>query len=131
MIAFSRQLNNRRVNLLNRFEIALFSSGATQAKKSASKRTVVPETTKYKPIVCISEYGDLLNVKPMTKLVPADWAKGGKEDYRQVFMIDDNTDHKNLIKKMNHNPKAFFLFNPQGNYANAMSIYTALKRSLD
>ena len=32
---------------------------------------------------------------------------------------------------MNHNPKAFFLFNPEGHYANAMSIYSALKRSLD
>ena len=46
-------------------------------------------------------------------------------------MVDDNTDHKNLLKKLDHNPKAFFLFHPQGHYANAMSIYTALKRSLD
>ena len=64
--------------------------------------------------MCISEYGDLLNVKPMTKLqkTPSDGQSGPKEDLRQVFMIDDNTDHKNLLKKMNHNPKAFFLFNP-------------------
>ena len=46
-------------------------------------------------------------------------------------MVDDNTDHKNLIKKMNHNPKAFFMVNPQSHYANAISIYQALKRSLD
>ena len=46
-------------------------------------------------------------------------------------MIDDNFDHRNLIKKMNHNPKALFLFSPEGHYANAMSIYTALKRALD
>lgn len=46
-------------------------------------------------------------------------------------MVGDNYDHKNLIKKMNHNPKAYFLFNPEGHYANAMSIYTALKRTLD
>ena len=50
---------------------------------------------------------------------------------RQVFMINDNMDHKNLLKKMNHNPKAYFLFDPKGNYANAMSIYSALKRTLD
>lgn len=46
-------------------------------------------------------------------------------------MIDDNTDHKNLIKKMNHNPKAYFMVNPTSHYANAMSIYTAFKRALD
>ena len=83
--------------------------------------------------MCISEYGDLLNVKPMTKLqkISSGSAGGGKEDLRQVFMINDNYDHKNLIKKMNHNPKALFLFNPEGHYANAMAIYSALKRSLD
>ena len=46
-------------------------------------------------------------------------------------MLDDNTDIKSLIKKMNHNPKSYFLFNPQGHYVNAMSIYSAFKRSLD
>ena len=81
-------------------------------------------------MVCVSEYGDLLNVKPMTKLASVE-SKGGKEDLRQVFMIDDNQDHKGLIKKMNHNPKAYFLFNPNGHYVNAMTIYTALKKSLD
>ena len=46
-------------------------------------------------------------------------------------MIGDNQDYKNLIKKMNHNPKAYFLISPDSHYANAMAIYTALKRQLD
>ena len=46
-------------------------------------------------------------------------------------MIGDNQDYKNLIKKMNHNPKAYFLISPESHYANAMAIYTALKRQLD
>ena len=75
----------------------------------------------------MSEYGDLLNVKPMTKPQKAD----GKEDLRQVFMVDSNSDAKSLLKKMNHNPKAFFLFNPKSHYANAMSIYSAMKKSLN
>ena len=91
----------------------------------------MPEQTKYEPIICVSEYGDLINVRPMTKLRRVSKAKGAREDLRQVFMIDDNTDQKNLLKKMNHNPKAFFLFNPESHYANAMSIYSALKKSLD
>ncbi len=66
----------------------------------------------------------------MTKLIPAS-KSGSKEDLRQVFMIDDNTDQKNLMKKMDHNPKAYFLFKPEGHYANAMSIYSALKRNID
>ena len=67
----------------------------------------------------------------MTKLQKVTGAAGSKEDLRQVFTISDNCDHKNLLKKMDHNPKAFFLFNPEGHYTNAMSIYAALKRSLD
>ena len=35
------------------------------------------------------------------------------------------------MKKMNHNPKAYFLINPESHYVNAMTIYTALKRSLE
>lgn len=103
----------------------VFSSAATQPKKKTV--SFVAKTEKYKPIVCVSEYGDLLNVKPLTKAKVAD----GKEDLRQVFMVDDNTDHKNLLKKLNHHPKAYFLFSPEGHYANAMAIYSALKRNLD
>ena len=46
-------------------------------------------------------------------------------------MIDDNSDARSIVKKMNHNPKAYFLVNPQSHYANSMAIYTALKRNLD
>ena len=106
-----------------------FSGSAKTAASLKKNTTAVPRSDKFKPVMCISEYGDLLNVKPMTKLQKI--SSGGKEDLRQVFMINDNYDHKNLLKKMNHNPKALFLFNPEGHYANAMAIYSALKRSLD
>ena len=79
------------------------TSFATQAK-TAKKLT--PKSNKFKPVVCVSEYGDLLNVKPMTKLKPVEQEGDSKEDLRQVFMINDNQDYKGLIKKMNHNPKA-------------------------
>lgn len=63
----------------------------------------------------VSEFGELLNLKPMTKLQPIKTIRQ-ESDLRQVIMIDDNTDVKTLIKKMNHNPKAYFLYNPLGHY---------------
>lgn len=63
----------------------------------------------------VSEFGELLNLKPMTKLQPIETIRQ-QSDLRQVIMIDDNTDVKTLIKKMNHHPKAFFLYNPLGHY---------------
>lgn len=52
----------------------------------------------------------------MTKLVPQKENKSAEKDLRQVIMIDDNTETKTLLKKLNHNPKAFFLFNPNGHF---------------
>ena len=46
-------------------------------------------------------------------------------------MLHNNSDAKSLLKKMHHNPKAFFLFSPEAHYVNAMSVYSALKRILD
>ena len=46
-------------------------------------------------------------------------------------MLDDNSDSKSLLKKMNHYPKAYFLYNPEGHYSNAMALYQAVKRTLD
>lgn len=52
-------------------------------------------------------------------------------DNREVHMVNDNTDHKTLLKKMDHNPKAYFLFNPEkGHYRNALVLYNACKRQL-
>ena len=45
--------------------------------------------------------------------------------------MHNNSDAKSLLKKMHHNPKAYFLFDPQGHYANATSLYAAMKRQLD
>ena len=46
-------------------------------------------------------------------------------------MVHNNSDAKSLLKKMDHTPKAFFLFHPEGNYVNALSLYTAVKKTLD
>ena len=66
---------------------------STMAGKSLTKATgikeLISEKTKHQPIMLISEYGDLLNVKPMTKLKPVP-AQGAKEDLRQVYMVSDN-----------------------------------------
>lgn len=85
------------------------------------------QATKLKPIMLASEYGELLNLRPMTKLKPASSAE---KDTRQVIMIDDNTDTKSLLKNIDHNPKAYFLYNPKGHHANANALYTSLKRAL-
>jgi len=122
-----KNLQKRSTNQSIVYSRRLAFSKAVAQKQEKTKQTIFVSTKKHKPIICVSEYGDLLNVKPLTNLKNAD----GKEDLRQVFMVDDNTEHKKLLKKLDHNPKAFFLFHPQGHYANAMSIYSALKRTLD
>jgi hypothetical protein len=46
-------------------------------------------------------------------------------------MIDDNTDAKKLMQKMNHHPTTLFLFDPvKGHYANAMALYVASRKLL-
>jgi hypothetical protein len=60
----------------------------------------------------VSEYGELLNIKPMTK---------AKQEtvYREVQMIGDNTEAKVLLKKLYHNPNTYFLFDPKAHFTNA------------
>ena len=94
-----------------------------------SKRAEVKiATNQSRPMLLVSEFGELLNVKPMTKLLPAD--REARQDLREVIMIDDNTDTRTLEKKMNHHPKAYFLYNPYGHWQNAQSLYSSLKKSL-
>lgn len=107
-----------------------FSVAGKTVPASTGMKDLIRGKTKYQPVMLISEYDDLLNVKPMSKLKPAS-AGGPKEDLRQVFMLHNNSDAKNLLKKMHHNPKAFFLFSPEGHYINAMGLYSAMKRLLD
>ena len=45
-------------------------------------------------------------------------------------MIDDNTDARMLLKKFDHNPKAYFLYSPAGHYQNANALYAAIKKQL-
>lgn len=78
----------------------------------------------------VSEYGDLLNLRPLSKLIKVSGDATTKKDLRQVHMISDNTDVKSLIKKMDHNPKDFFLFDPNSHYINSLTIYKALKKTL-
>lgn len=76
----------------------------------------------------VSEYGELINLRPMTKLKPSTQDKS--KDVRPVIMLDDNTDTKTLIKQMNHNPKAYFLYSPKGHFQNSAALYASLKKTL-
>ena len=77
----------------------------------------------------VSEYGDLLHLRPYAR---ARTHKTGKVDLREVKIIGDNTDAKSLLKQLNANPSAHFLFDPaKGHYANARTLYLALKRLLE
>ena len=69
----------------------------------------------------MSEYGELLNVKPMNK---------PKQEvvYREVQMIGDNTEAKVLLKKLHQNPNMFFLFDPKAHFTNAQTLYVAMKK---
>jgi hypothetical protein len=67
---------------------------------------------KKKPVMLVSEYGELLNVKPMLKARP-------DIIYRDVQMIGDNTDTKVLLRKLYHNPNTYFLFDPKAHFSNA------------
>ena len=100
----------------------------------------------------MSEYGDLLNVKPMTKpkYLKKDTPRKAtsnfenedmtnikqkpkpqlQEDLRKTFLINDNTSEKDLLKKMHHYPTAYFLFDPEGHYVNAMGLHEALRKNL-
>lgn len=60
----------------------------------------------------VSEYGELLNLKPMIKTK-------NEIQYKQVQMINDNTNGKELLKKMYHNPNVYYLFDPKGHFTNA------------
>jgi hypothetical protein len=60
----------------------------------------------------MSEYGELLNIKPMIKTK-------GETQYKEVQMIGDNSDAKTLMKKINTSPNTFFLFDPKAHFTNA------------
>ena len=49
------------------------------------------------PIYLVSEYGDLINLKPATR------AKTGRPDLRQVKIINDNVNAKDLLRQLNQN----------------------------
>jgi hypothetical protein len=48
----------------------------------------------------------------------------------QGLLMVQSIDTKSLLKKIDHNPKAYFLHNPKGHHANANALYTSLKRAL-
>jgi hypothetical protein len=45
-------------------------------------------------------------------------------------MINDNTDSKNLLKKLHHNPNTFFLFDPKAHFTNSLTLYAAMKKAV-
>ena len=80
------------------------------------------------PTYLVSEYGDLLNIRPVQK---SKTLKTGKMDLRKVKMINDNTTAKTLLKSLNQHPNTYFLFDPQSHYINSRSLYQALKKQLN
>ena len=81
------------------------------------------------PILLVSEYGDLLNIKPVSR---SRTQKTGKTDLREVRMINDNTEAKTLLKQLKGNQSTFFLFDPEkAHYTNAKTVFSALKKMLN
>lgn len=76
---------------------------------------------KKKPVMVVSEYGELLNVRPMIKTK-------NEAVLREVQMIGDNTDAKVLLKKLHHSPNTHFLFDPKAHFTNAQTLYLAMKK---
>lgn len=96
----------------------------TDAQKLINKQK------KYMPMHLVTEFGDLLNLRPLSTKMQKVEDSTGKKDLRQVHMVNDNTDVKQLMKKMDHHPRDYFLFDPNSHYFNSVSIYKAVKKAL-
>jgi hypothetical protein len=46
-------------------------------------------------------------------------------------MINDNTDAKDLLKKLYHNPNTYFLFDPKAHFTNAQTLYLSMKKQVN
>ena len=78
------------------------------------------------PEVLLTEYGELVNVKPMKEIKNPEERK-----YREVYMIDDNSSVKVILHTMDTNKNCFFLFDPEKtHYTNSMSIFRAIRTKL-
>lgn len=124
MHLFTHHNASTRPSLLFRTAYMHFST-ATQPPKETKKAKAAPAgaSVKKKPIMLMSEYGELLNIRPMVK------AKT-EVQYKEVQMIGDNSDAKTLMKKLNTSPNTFFLFDPKAHFTNAQTLYLALKRQV-
>lgn len=92
-------------------------------------RSDPPKFDGNQPIYLVSEHGDMLHLKPYAR---ARTHKTGRTDLREVKYINDNTDAKTLLKQLNANQSAHFLFNPdRAHYLNSRTIYLALKKLLE
>lgn len=103
--------HHRRTTLLLRTSTQRFSTGAQQPPKKP-KGPSPSASVKKKPVMLMSEYGELLNIKSMVKAKP-------EVQYKEVQMIGDNSDAKTIMKKMNTSPNTFFLFDPKAHFTNA------------
>ena len=78
------------------------------------------------PEVLLTEYGELVNVKPMKQIKVPDERK-----YREVYMIDDNSTVKVILHTMDTKKDWFFMFDPEKmHYTNSMSIFRAIRANL-
>jgi hypothetical protein len=92
---------------IRKFSLKSFS--ALEATIVQPQTEVQKDSDKSDPIMLVSEYGDLLNIKSIAR---SRTSKTGKTDLREVKMISDNTEAKILMKQLNANPSTYFLFHP-------------------
>ncbi|CAI2365457.1 unnamed protein product [Moneuplotes crassus] len=98
----------------------------TQVRCFSNQITVNQADSLPEPEVLLTEYGELVNVKPMKR------SKNPYErSYKEVFMIDDNSSVRVIMKVLSHNKNCYFLFDPEGaHYTNSMSIYRAIRKKV-
>ena len=78
------------------------------------------------PHYLISEYGDLLNLRPLLGR-----ERSKDTTYSEVEIVTDNTSVERLHFKMKKRKHAYFLFDPDtAHYTNAIAIFNALKRRI-
>lgn len=79
------------------------------------------------PTMLVSEYGDLLSIRP----VRTQKQQVGSQDLRQVRMVSSNANAADLLKQMQKNPNTYFLFDPESHFTNSRAVYKAIKALLD
>jgi len=88
---------------------------------------IEPQAVQSAPTLLVSEYGDLLALRPVNvpKVLPE------KQALKKVKMVGSNQNAKDLLRQMIKNPDTYFLFDPKGHFVNSRTTYKSLKKLLD